>query len=77
MASITRTASFTRAYWASNVDFEDGSDTNVELDFYAGVASEFSNGVSWDLGVIYYSYPDSEDEGHGLRRTSSCIGVCI
>lgn len=48
--------------WASNVDFEDGSDTNVEWDFYGGLASEFSNGVSWDVGVIYYAYPDSDDE---------------
>ncbi|MCA8899777.1 MAG: TorF family putative porin [Hyphomonas sp.] len=48
--------------WASNVDFEDGAeDTNMELDFYGGMASEFANGVGWDVGVIYYSYPDAED----------------
>lgn len=48
--------------WASNVDFEDGSDTNIELDVYGGIAGEFANGVGWDAGVIAYFYPDSDDE---------------
>ena len=47
--------------WASNVDFEDSSDTNIELDFYGGLAGEFANGVSWDVGGIYYTYPDADD----------------
>lgn len=53
---------FYAGVWASNVDFDDASDTNVELDFYGGVAGEFSNGLGWDLGLIYYTYPDAEDE---------------
>ena len=48
--------------WASSIDFEDTSDSNVELDLYGGLASEFGNGVSWDVGVIGYLYPDSDDE---------------
>ncbi len=48
--------------WASNVDFEDGSDTNVEWDFYGGLAGEFEGGIGWDVGVIYYAYPDSDTE---------------
>ena len=63
--------------WASNVDFEDGSDTNVELDFYAGVASEFANGVSWDLGVIYYSYPDSDDEDLDFVELQAALGYAF
>lgn len=48
--------------WASNVDFEDGAeDTNMEVDFYGGLTSSFSNGVGWDVGVIYYAYPDADD----------------
>ena len=46
--------------WASNVDFEDPDDTNLELDLYGGVASEFGNGVGWDLGFIYYMYPSAD-----------------
>ncbi len=44
--------------WASSVDF--GDDTTLEIDWYAGLASEF-NGVGFDVGVLYYTYPDSPD----------------
>ena len=53
---------FYAGVWASNVDFDDASDTNVELDFYGGIAGEFANGLGWDLGFIYYTYPDADDE---------------
>ncbi|MEL6473492.1 MAG: TorF family putative porin [Pseudomonadota bacterium] len=48
--------------WASSIDFEDGSDSNVELDLYGGLAGEFEGGVAWDVGVIGYLYPDSDAE---------------
>ncbi len=44
--------------WASNVDF--GDDTSTEVDLYAG----FSNSVgdfSYDVGYIFYGYPDGTD----------------
>tara|TARA_R110002050_G_scaffold269917_2_gene412582 strand:+ start:123400 stop:124092 length:693 start_codon:yes stop_codon:yes gene_type:complete len=42
--------------WASNVDF--GDDASLEIDYYAGFASDIAEtGVSYDLGVIYYDYP--------------------
>jgi uncharacterized protein (TIGR02001 family) len=44
--------------WASNVDFDD--DTNAEVDLYAGFANEFS-GVGYDVGVLYYWYPGGDD----------------
>lgn len=49
--------------WASNVDFDDGStptgtDTNLEVDFYGGFANSI-DAFSYDLGVIYYAYPDT------------------
>ena len=47
--------------WASNVDFEDGTDTNIEIDLYGGLAGEFEGGLGWDVGFIYYAYPDSSD----------------
>ncbi len=50
---------FYAGIWASNVDFGDASDTNVEVDLYGGLASEFAGGVTWDVGVIAYNYPDS------------------
>ncbi|KCZ53994.1 hypothetical protein HY29_02690 [Hyphomonas beringensis] len=61
--------------WASNVDFEDGADdANVELDFYAGLASSFSNGVTWDVGVIYYAYPDADDSDYDFVEIKGALG---
>lgn len=64
--------------WASNVNF--GGD--MEIDWYGGFAGSFSdNGISWDVGVLYYQYPGSPDgsdldfiEGHlGLGYTFTDI----
>lgn len=60
--------------WASNVDFGDASDTNLEADFYGGFASEFANGVTWDLGVIYYAYPDADDEDLDFVELQAALG---
>jgi uncharacterized protein (TIGR02001 family) len=43
--------------WASNVDF--GDDAEVEVDYYAGFAG--GENVTYDVGVVYYSYPGSDD----------------
>ena len=45
--------------WASNVDFGDSFDADVEVDLYAG----FSGGedITWDVGFIYYGYPGESD----------------
>jgi len=51
---------FYAGIWASNVDF--GDDTGIEIDYYLGVAPEF-NGITWDTGVLFYTYPDSTDAG--------------
>jgi uncharacterized protein (TIGR02001 family) len=47
--------------WASNVDFDDGDQAHIEIDLYAGFGGEFSNGLSWDAGAIYYAYPGVDD----------------
>ena len=45
--------------WASNVDFGDCCDENVEIDLYAG----FSGGetLTYDVGFIYYTYPGADN----------------
>ena len=43
--------------WASNVDF--GDDTSYELDLYLGFGQELDNGLGYDVGYIYYAYPDA------------------
>lgn len=49
--------------WASNVDFEDIAlpSSNIEIDYYGGIAGEFSNGISWDIGGLYYHYAGTKD----------------
>ena len=57
-------ADFYAGTWASNVDF--GDSANIEIDYYGGLTGEFSNGISWDVGGLYYSYPgvsDADDAG--------------
>ena len=54
--------------WASNVDF--GSGGEVEWDIYGGYAGEF-NDFGYDLGVIFYAYPDSDD----ANFTELALGV--
>jgi uncharacterized protein (TIGR02001 family) len=39
--------------WASSIDFSGG----LELDYYAGYGGSFSDSVSYDVGYLYYGYP--------------------
>ena len=43
--------------WASNVDF--GDSTSYELDLYLGFGAELDNGLGYDVGYLYYAYPDA------------------
>ena len=51
--------------WASSVDF--GDDTTMEIDFYGGYGGSITETISYDVGVIYYAYPDSPDIGGGSQ----------
>ncbi len=55
---------FYAGIWASNLDFNAGTNDNasIEIDYYAGFAGEFSNAISWDVGGIYYHYPDQDED---------------
>jgi uncharacterized protein (TIGR02001 family) len=51
--------------WGSNVDFgafaADREFANLEVDIYGGY--KFTTGrISWDAGLIYYSYPGANDD---------------
>ncbi len=43
--------------WTSNVDYSDAA--SYELDLYFGFTGKLDNGVGYDVGYIYYGYPDS------------------
>ena len=47
--------------WASNVDFGDCCDESVELDLYVGWAGGDEEGLTWDVGGVYYLYPGADD----------------
>lgn len=47
--------------WASNIDYGDGVDGDVELDLYLGFAGGAEDGMGWDAGLVYYTYPGSDD----------------
>ena len=50
--------------WASNVDFGDDSDINYEVDLYTGFSGGEEEGLGWDVGLVYYAYPDDSDANY-------------
>jgi uncharacterized protein (TIGR02001 family) len=45
--------------WASNIKWGPDMSSGAEVDFYGGFANEY-NDFGYDLGLIYYYYPDSD-----------------
>jgi uncharacterized protein (TIGR02001 family) len=43
--------------WASNVSFSGGA---LELDAYAGFAGSINENTQFDIGVLYYGYPEDD-----------------
>jgi uncharacterized protein (TIGR02001 family) len=43
--------------WASNVDFGNCCDEDIEIDYYTGFAGGAEDGIGWDVGIVYYTYP--------------------
>lgn len=53
--------------WGSNVDFGDNGtpditsdDTTYEMDIYGGFSNSINDDFSYDVGYLYYGYPDAE-----------------
>lgn len=44
--------------WASNVDF--GDKTDFELDLYTGFTGKTDAGLGWDAGFVYYTYDEDQ-----------------
>lgn len=59
---------FYAGVWSSNLDFGgDGAGNdiaNIEIDLYAGIKPK-TGPITWDLGVIYYAYPNAIDPASG------------
>jgi uncharacterized protein (TIGR02001 family) len=48
--------------WASTVDFGPGTDSDVEIDLYAGYEMSLSDDLSWNIGGVYYLYQGDGDD---------------
>lgn len=46
--------------WVSNIDWG-GDDPNYELDLYGAYGGSVNDDFSYELGTIYYAYPDGRD----------------
>jgi uncharacterized protein (TIGR02001 family) len=49
--------------WASNVDFGDSVDGDLELDLYLNYVGKINDSFAWTAGFTYYAYPGSDDIG--------------
>jgi uncharacterized protein (TIGR02001 family) len=50
--------------WATNIDhFSDGGSrtATTEIDLYTGFSGETEGGLGWDVGLLYYMYPNASD----------------
>lgn len=47
--------------WASNIDYGDAVEDDIEVDIYAGFAGGSEDSVLWDAGIVYYTYPFGDD----------------
>jgi uncharacterized protein (TIGR02001 family) len=50
--------------WASNVDFGPAVDIDYEVDLYTGFSGGDEEGLGWDVGFVYYAYPDESDANY-------------
>lgn len=57
---LTTSSGLYAGAWASSVDFGDASEADLEVDLYGGYRFDIA-GVTADVGVIYYAYPDDSD----------------
>jgi uncharacterized protein (TIGR02001 family) len=71
---------FYAGVWASSLDFAGTPDAfgtlfdaSVEMDWYAGIKPK-TGPVTWDLGVIYYTYPNANNPGLELNYVELKVG---
>lgn len=75
---------FYAGVWASSLDFSGATDPNaavatsvdasIEMDWYAGI-KPVTGKVTWDLGVIYYTYPNGLDPLSELNYVELKVGA--
>ncbi|MFN4113709.1 MAG: TorF family putative porin [Sphingomonadaceae bacterium] len=71
--SVSHESGFYAGVWASNVALNTGAD-DVELDLFAGYAADLE-GVSLDVGAVYYLYPGNSDSNYVEFLAS--VGIAV
>lgn len=59
--------------WASNIDFGNSFDSDIEVDLYGGIRG--GDDLAWDFGLIYYMYPGETDANWPELYASLTYGV--
>lgn len=52
---------FSVGAWGSNIDYGTDIDGGLELDLYAGYEASINDDLSWNAGLVWYTYPDSDN----------------
>jgi uncharacterized protein (TIGR02001 family) len=65
---------FYAGIWSSGIDFGRSVDPWAEVDWYAGVKPVVGP-VTFDIGVIYYTYPSARDPGAELDYVEVKVGA--
>ncbi|MCL4791772.1 MAG: TorF family putative porin [Gammaproteobacteria bacterium] len=51
---------FYASLWGSSIDYGPDYDGTIEIDLGAGLSGETELGIGWDVGLVWYAYPDSD-----------------
>lgn len=68
---------FYAGVWASNLDWGTSAGNtlaNIEMDWYAGF-KPVTGKITWDLGVIYYTYPNAYDPSAEANYVEIKVGA--
>ena len=64
---ITHSSGFYVGNWNSNVAQDLYNGASLEMDFYGGFKGEVAPGLGYDVGAIYYYYPQSGVDRAGIK----------
>jgi len=64
---ITHKSGFYVGNWNSNVAQDLYNGASLEMDFYGGFKGEVAPGLGYDVGAIYYYYPQSGVDRAGIK----------
>jgi uncharacterized protein (TIGR02001 family) len=72
---VTHSSGFYLGNWNSNVAQDLYNGGSLEMDFYGGYKGEAAPGLGYDVGAIYYYYPQSGTDRAGIKWTQNSNAV--